>query len=64
MRPKEDQSEPPAPPIHAAAGFGVEPHGLVHPDTHRIAELERENMRLQALVAELLLKNQKLRKPD
>jgi hypothetical protein len=31
---------------------------------HRIAELERENSRLQRLVAELLLKNQQLRKPD
>ncbi len=64
MRPKEDQSEPSAPPIHAAAGFGVEQFGLAHPDKHRIAELERENARLQALVAELLLKNQQLRKPD
>jgi hypothetical protein len=30
----------------------------------RVAELERENSRLQRLVAELLLKNQQLRKPD
>ena len=32
-------------------------------DTH-IAELERENNRLQLLVAELLIKNQRLRKSD
>ena len=64
MRPKEDQSELPSAPIHASAPFRVEPHSLVHPDKYRIAELERENMRLQALVAELLLKNQQLRKPD
>jgi hypothetical protein len=64
MRPKEDQSEPNIPPIHASPGFRVEPHSLAHPDKHRIAELERENTRLQALVAELLLKNQQLRKPD
>jgi hypothetical protein len=30
-------------------------------DPHRIAELEKENLRLQGLVAELLIKNQKLR---
>jgi len=30
----------------------------------RIAELETENSRLHRLVAELLLKNQQLRKPD
>jgi hypothetical protein len=30
----------------------------------RIAELEVENLRLQRLVAELLIKNQQLRKPD
>ncbi len=64
MRPKEDQSEQPALPIHASVGLGVEHRGLVHQDKHRIAELERENIRLQALVAELLLKNQQLRKPD
>jgi hypothetical protein len=34
------------------------------PDQHRIVELERENSRLQKLVAELLLKNQQLRKPE
>ena len=64
MRPKQDQSEPHAPPIHASTGIGVESRGFVHQDKHRIAELERENTRLQALVAELLLKNQQLRKPD
>lgn len=30
----------------------------------RLAELERENNRLQMLVAELLIKNQQLRKAD
>lgn len=30
----------------------------------RVAELEVENIRLQRLVAELLLKNQQLRKPE
>jgi hypothetical protein len=34
------------------------------PDQHRIVELESENSRLQKLVAELLLKNQQLRKPE
>jgi hypothetical protein len=37
--------------------------GLTSAD-HRIIELERENSRLQRLVAELLLKNQQLRKPS
>jgi hypothetical protein len=32
-------------------------------DTYRIAELEMENSRLQRLVAELLIKNQQLRRP-
>jgi hypothetical protein len=32
--------------------------------TGRLFELEIENARLQRLVAELLLKNQQLRKPD
>ena len=31
-------------------------------DSTRIAELEKENQRLQLLVAELLIKNQQLRK--
>jgi hypothetical protein len=33
-----------------------------NPEQQRIGELERENSRLQKLVAELLLKNQQLRK--
>jgi hypothetical protein len=33
-------------------------------DPARIAELESENNRLQLLVAELLIKNQQLRKAD
>jgi hypothetical protein len=46
------------------------PHHTRHPrppatsDSARIAELEYENARLQRLVAELLLKNQQLRKCD
>jgi len=32
--------------------------------TERLAELEIENSRLHRLVAELLIKNQQLRKPD
>lgn len=32
--------------------------------TDRLAELEIENARLNRLVAELLIKNQQLRKPD
>ena len=45
-------------------------HHLTHPrlsaphTSERIAELETENSRLHRLVAELLLKNQQLRKPD
>jgi hypothetical protein len=45
-------------------------HHLAHPRpsalhaSDRIAELETENSRLHRLVAELLLKNQQLRKPD
>lgn len=35
-----------------------------NPTQHRIVELERENSRLQKLVAELLLKNQQLRRPE
>ena len=33
-------------------------------DPARVEELERENVRLQLLVAELLMKNQQLRKAD
>jgi hypothetical protein len=40
-------------------------HGMsANPMMHRITELELENSRLQKLVAELLLKNQQLRRPD
>jgi hypothetical protein len=48
----------------------VPPHHTRHPrppstsESARIAELEYENARLQRLVAELLLKNQQLRKCD
>ncbi len=40
------------------------PHGRMNTDAssfERVAELEFENRRLQGLIAELLLKNQKLR---
>jgi hypothetical protein len=33
-------------------------------DSERLVELEMENSRLHRLVAELLIKNQQLRKPD
>ncbi len=36
----------------------------VKTDSARVEELERENARLQLLVAELLLKNQQLRKAE
>jgi len=51
----------PIPPTHETTR-----HALAHrsPDTDRIAELEFENARLQRLVAELVLKNEKLRKFD
>jgi hypothetical protein len=45
-------------------GFGTDPLFDRRSAKHRIAELEFENARLQKLVAELLLKNQQLRKPD
>jgi hypothetical protein len=69
MRPKEDQSESAVSPIPGSTGFGSDSlfdarHSLAHPDKHRIAQLEQENTRLQKLVAELLVKNQQLRKPD
>ena len=49
----------------AGAAMAVMYRGtLVNPDQHRIVELERENCRLQKLVAELLLKNQQLRGPE
>jgi hypothetical protein len=44
-----------------AAAYRITP---ANPNQHRIVELERENSRLQKLVAELLLKNQQLRKPE
>jgi hypothetical protein len=48
----------------------VPPHDTIRPpssamsDNARITELEFENARLQRLIAELLLKNQQLRKRD
>ncbi len=38
-----------------------DPSSSIH---YRLAELEVENSRLHRLVAELLIKNQQLRKPD
>lgn len=64
MRPSEDKRESP---IHVPVFPDPPFAGRRNPldsDKHRIAELERENARLQKLVAELLLKNQQLRKPD
>lgn len=48
---------------------GHEPHAIHDPEAGsavnlRILELENENLRLQRLVAELLLKNQQLRRED
>jgi hypothetical protein len=43
-------------------GMHSQAHGI-H-DTSRLVELEIENSRLHRLVAELLIKNQQLRKPD
>ena len=49
---------------------GIDPFSSPHRkasrgrDDSRIAELEIENLRLQRLVAELLIKNQQLRKPE
>lgn len=53
-----ESSGQPGPAGPMRAGFA----GIDGPD--RIAELERENSRLQLLVAELLIKNQQLRKAD
>jgi hypothetical protein len=46
----------PSPPIHYRP--------VTVSSTDRLAELEIENSRLHRLVAELLMKNQQLRKPD
>lgn len=43
------------------ASFKLSEHPAIE---ERVAELEMENTRLQRLVAELLLKNQQLRKPE
>ena len=60
----------------ASTGEGAEPGGYREPSSsmrygqptdnykERLVELEIENSRLHRLVAELLLKNQQLRKPD
>jgi hypothetical protein len=58
----------------ANIGEDVEPGGYNGPSSmhhratashdDRLAELEVENSRLHRLVAELLIKNQQLRKPD
>jgi hypothetical protein len=57
-------------------GEGAEPDGYKRPSSSiqyrpsaasgndRLVELEIENSRLHRLVAELLIKNQQLRKPD
>jgi hypothetical protein len=51
---------------NAGTGQGTEPAGYQGPASsihYRLAELEVENSRLHRLVAELLIKNQQLRKP-
>lgn len=55
--------------LHEQSGSGeAQLHGHRHSpvstDPARVEELERENVRLQLLVAELLMKNQQLRKAD
>ena len=55
--------------LHEQPGRGeAHLHGHRRPpasmDPARVEELERENVRLQLLVAELLMKNQQLRKAD
>lgn len=52
-----------------ATNVGEDPGPSVYNDPsssiyYRLAELEVENSRLHKLVAELLIKNQQLRKPD
>jgi hypothetical protein len=51
-------------PAHVPPHHARHPRPATTPDSVRIAELEYENARLQRLVAELLLKNQQLRKSD
>lgn len=48
--------------IHHAAHAHSQKHTLPNSVDFRVMELELENFRLQRLVAELLLKNQQLRK--
>jgi hypothetical protein len=60
--------------IHYTNAGEEKEHSSSSPSTHyrppvtnfseRLAELEVENSRLHRLVAELLVKNQELRKPD
>lgn len=45
-------------------GASSHPSAVHNPAEARIAELEMENLRLQRLVAELLIKNQQLRKQE
>jgi hypothetical protein len=52
----EKENSRPSPPIRSRPPAGSA--------SDRLAELEMENSRLHRLVAELLIKNQQLRKPD
>ncbi|RSL18774.1 hypothetical protein EDE15_4376 [Edaphobacter aggregans] len=58
-----EEREEPRPPLSRPVESGRDV-SFSRPDSHRIAELELENLRLHRLVAELLLKNQQLRKVD
>jgi hypothetical protein len=49
---------------HRASSSSMDYRPPAFGDGTRLAELEIENSRLHRLVAELLLKNQELRKPD
>jgi hypothetical protein len=44
--------------------FSARQYSLAATDNNRVTELELENSRLHRLVAELLIKNQQLRKQD
>jgi hypothetical protein len=52
------------PEANKGAGSLHSPSAARVDDAARIAQLETENSRLQQLVAELLIKNHQLRKPD
>jgi hypothetical protein len=56
--------EEPGPASYKDSSSSVHLRPLAASYNDRVAELEIENSRLHRLVAELLLKNEQLRKPD